>query len=112
MRHNLRLPRLRRVSPILLTLLVIPAALKAQNRLAQAPFYPLGGTVFSAITSDFNGDGRSDVLAYVTQGGGTTTPWGVTLTPGNANGTYGTPKLIASFPVNTTGYVAAGDFNG
>ena len=97
---------------LLLIFAVTPEALNSQNRLARAPMYSLGGTVFSAITSDFNGDGRSDVLAYVTQAGGSTKPWGVTLTLGNANGTYGTPKLIASFPANTTGYVAAGDFNG
>jgi len=96
-----------------LLLLAIPAALNAQNRLALAPVYSLGGTVVSAVTSDFNGDGRSDVLAYVKPSSTTaTTPWGVTLTLGNANGTYGTPKLIASFPANTTGMVAAADFNG
>jgi len=96
-----------------LILLVVPVALNAQNRLALAPLYPLGGTVLSAVTSDFNGDGRSDVLAYVEPFvTANASPWGVTLTLGNANGTYGTPKLIASFPANTTGYVAAGDFNG
>jgi FG-GAP-like repeat/Bacterial Ig-like domain (group 3) len=105
------MPRHLRIS-FLLILLVMPAALNAQNRLALAPLYPLGGTVFSAVTSDFNGDGRSDLLAYVKPSSGVATPWGVTLTLGNANGTYGTPKLIASFPASTTGYVAAGDFNG
>jgi len=36
-----------------------------QSRLAQASMYPLGGAVLSSFTSDFNGDGRSDVLLYV-----------------------------------------------
>ena len=101
----------RRPLSLVLSLLTIAAALNAQNRLSRAPFYPLGGTVFNAITSDFDGDGRSDVLAFVTLAGSSGFSE-VTLTLGNADGTYGTPKVVATYPVGVTGYVAAGDFNG
>jgi FG-GAP-like repeat/Bacterial Ig-like domain (group 3) len=75
--------------------------------------YSLGGTVLSSVTSDFNGDRRSDILSYVAPAStSASTPWGVTLALANSNGSFGTPKLLASFAANTFGYVAAGDFNG
>jgi FG-GAP-like repeat len=108
----LHLPRHLSVS-LLVVSLFTSAISNAQSRLAQAAMYPLGGTVLSSVTSDFNGDGRSDILSYVAPvSTSVSTPWGVTLAVANSNGSYGAPKLLASFAANTFGYVAAGDFNG
>jgi hypothetical protein len=45
--------------------LVFVLAVSAQSRFSQAPVYALGGKVLSAITTDFNHDGRTDMLALV-----------------------------------------------
>lgn len=99
---------------ILLSLLCVflPSlpTIDAQSRLAQAVRYPLSGGILHAVTSDFNGDGRTDMLTYASPSA--FNPSIVTLALANPDGSYGTPKLIGSFPSHTVGYVAAGDFNG
>lgn len=89
---------------------LISPNIEAQNRLARAPLYSLGNGTSSAVASDFNGDGRTDIVAFnfAFQAPSST----VTVTLANSNGTYGTPKVIASFASNISGKVAAGDFNG
>jgi FG-GAP-like repeat/Bacterial Ig-like domain (group 3)/FG-GAP repeat len=82
----------------------------AQSRFLQAPVYGLGGTIRSAITADMNHDGRTDMVALVSPVTGGTGA-AVTLTLATATGAYTTPKTIIALPANTTGYVAAGDFN-
>ena len=89
----------------------ISPVIEAQNRLARAPLYSLGTATVSAVASDFNGDGRTDIVAF--QLSIPTSPSStVTLTMANADGSYGAPKVIASFASNMSGKVAAGDFNG
>lgn len=99
---------------VLLSFLCVPLlslpTIDAQSRLAQAAKYPLSGGIQFAVTSDFNGDGRTDMLTFASPSA--FNPSVVTLALANSNGSYGTPKLIASFPSHTVGYVAAGDFNG
>src|SRR6266568_7252721 len=103
LRHLLLLP--------LAVSVVISRPIEAQNRLARAPIYSLGTATASAVASDFNGHGRTDILAFGLSG--VTSPSStVTLTSANSNGSYGTPRVIASFAGNMTGKVAAGDFNG
>lgn len=97
---------------VLLSLLCVsvftPTTLQAQGRLAQAVKYPLSGGTLSAVTSDFNGDKRTDMLTFFV----TSSSSAVGLTLANSSGGYGTPKVLASFSSSTVGYVAAGDFNG
>ncbi len=95
-----------------LAVLFIPTVIPAQNRFARAPVYTLGGSLtFSAVTSDFNGDHHTDMLAYVAPNG-TASTWNVTLALGNSSGGFGSPKVLASIPNRTIGFVGAGDFNG
>src|SRR6201998_3955093 len=93
-----------------LSAFVAVTAASAQGRFGQAPVYPLGGTVFSAVTTDLNHDGRTDMVALVTPATGETKA-GITVTLATSAGAYPTPKVISTLPANTTGYLAAGDFN-
>jgi hypothetical protein len=95
--------------PLFVFALISPK-IGAQNRLAQAPLYSLGTGTSSAVASDFNGDGRTDIVAFNLAFPGPSST--VTVTLANSNGSYGTPKVIASFASNMSGKVAAGDFNG
>jgi hypothetical protein len=90
------------------SLVVLTAS--AQSRFSPASVYGLGGTIVSAVTSDLNHDGRTDMVALVSPVTGGTSA-AITLTLATATGTYTTPKTIIALPANTTGYVAAGDFN-
>ena len=97
----------------LLFVSIMPATLNPQNRLARAPLYSLGDTVFSAVASDFNGDGRSDVLAYVTPtSGSTTAPLGSDPHARQRRWNVWDAQAYRLISRNTTGYVAAADFNG
>ena len=58
---------------------------------------------------DFNNDGRSDLVVTGRRVAGAGR--GLTLLPGNADGTFGTGVPIGSAPANVTSLVA-GDFNG
>lgn len=82
----------------------------AQGRFAQAPAYGLGGTTLSAITTDVNHDGRTDIVALVSPVTGGTSA-AITVTMATSTGAYTSPQVISSLPANTTGYVGAGDFN-
>jgi hypothetical protein len=90
------------------SLVVLTAS--AQGRFSPAPVYGLGGTIRSAITADINHDGRTDMVALVSPVTGGTGA-AITLTLASSTGTYTAPKTIIALPANTTGFVAAGDFN-
>ena len=91
---------------------LISPTVEGQNRLARAPLYSLGtGPTSSAVSTDFNRDGRTDIVAFqlsIPTASSST----VTVTMANFDGSYGAPKVIASFASNMIGKVAAGDFNG
>ena len=107
MAHHSSLRRL--IVPIAYGTVSLLAA-SAQNRFSQAPVYSLGGMVLSAITTDFNHDGRTDMLALVAPvTGGTSSA--ITVTLATSTGAYTTPKVFSTLPANTTGFVGAGDFN-
>ena len=42
----------------------ISPTIEAQNRLARAPLYSLGTGTTSAVTTDFNSDGHTDMVAF------------------------------------------------
>jgi hypothetical protein len=53
----------------------------------------IGNFPVDATVADFNGDGHSDIAAYVLGK--------VTLLPGNGNGTFSSPTVVASIPRQT-----------
>ena len=85
----------------------------AQARFARAPVYSLGGVPSSSTVADFNGDGRSDVLSVIQYNPTpTTAATAVSLVTATASGSYGSPKVLFQLPLNTSGRLVSGDFNG
>src|SRR5450631_977304 len=74
------------------------APIAAQNRLARAPVYPVGG-----IVGDFNGDGRADLLSV---GSGT-----LKLAAGTTSGSFAAPTTLLTISGSPVA-IASGDFNG
>jgi len=107
MAHLCSLKRL--ISPLVCGVVSV-VAVSAQSRFSQAPAYALGGSVVSAITTDFNHDGRTDMLSLVAPVSGSTSS-AITVTLATSTGAYTTPKVISNLPAGTTGFVGAGDFN-
>lgn len=71
---------------------------------------PTGGYVSTnpALTGDFNGDGKPDLLTVVTTSAGATS---IAASLGNGDGTFQTPQITA-IPANESDQFVVGDVNG
>ena len=93
--------------------ILAPASASAQNRFAQAPVYPLGGSPGVTVAADFNGDGRADVLSIVYyHPTPSTDATEVVLATASASGAYPAPMLLFQLPSDlVSAAIVAGDFN-
>ena len=78
------------------------------NQFINLTTYPSGGTPTKIVTSDFNRDGKADIVALNAN-------YVLSILLGNGNGTFAAPKIIATLPSSSVGsppLMVAGDFNG
>jgi len=74
---------------------------------------PAGGAMLTnpALSGDFNGDGKADLLTVVKNTGGGSVTYSVAVALGNGDGTFQAPVLTA-VPSNSSDEFAVGDLNG
>jgi hypothetical protein len=74
-----------------------------------APATAAGSVPFSVVAADFNGDGNID-LAVTDQGGSGQTGAGISVLPGNGDGTFQNTLTVNTGPSPV--FLVTGDFNG